>query len=85
MEFSIEKCVKVEMKRGKQHLTNGMEQPNKEKIERSEKRKPTNTWGYWKLITSNKWRWKKKLWKSISGEPESFSGQNYIAETLSKE
>ena len=35
--------------------------------ERSEKRKPTNTWGYWKLIESNNRKWKKKkLKKSIS-------------------
>ena len=40
--------------------------------------------GYWKLTPSKKWGWKKKLGNNIS-EPESYSGQNYLAETLSKE
>ena len=31
----------------------------KTKLERSEKRKPTNTCRYWKLVPSNKRRWKK--------------------------
>ena len=33
----------------------------KEKSERSEKRKRTNTWEYWKLIPSKKWIWKKRI------------------------
>ena len=37
-------------------MTGGMEQQIKKKLERSEKRKPTNTWGDWKLTQSNKWR-----------------------------
>ena len=57
----------------------------KTKLERTEKRKPTNTWKYWKLTPSNKRRWKKKLRKNISEEPESYSRQNEIAETLLKE
>ena len=57
----------------------------KTKLERPEKRKSANTWAYWKLTPSNKWRWKKKLRKYISGEPEACLRQNYIAETLSKE
>ena len=67
-------------------MTDGMKLPNQEKkLERSEKRKNTNNCGSWKLRPSNKWRWKKKLAKSISEEPESYSRQNHIAETLSKE
>ena len=31
----------------------------KTRLERSEKRKPTNTWASWRLISSNKWRWNK--------------------------
>ena len=56
----------------------------KTKLERSEKRKPTNTWGMgsWHHQTSVDER--KKLRKNISGEPESYSRQNYVAETLSK-
>ena len=65
-------------------LTDGMEQPNQDKI-RKENRKPTNTWGYWKLAPSNQRGWKKKLRKNISEESKSYWRQNYIAETLSKE
>ena len=32
MEFGIEKCVMLVMKSGKQHLTDGMELPNQDKI-----------------------------------------------------
>ena len=34
----------------------GIEVPNQDKSERSEKRKLTNTWEYWKRTPSNKWR-----------------------------
>ena len=85
MEFGIEKYTLLVMESSKRHLTDAMEQPNQEKIEHSAKRKPTNTWGYWKLTPSNKWRRKNEFRQNISGEPESFSKQNYIAETLSKE
>ena len=37
---------------------------------------------YWKLILSNKWRWKKNFKKNISRERESYAKQNYIAGTL---
>ena len=89
IEFSIEKCaiplkLMLVMKNGKRHLIDGMELPNQDKI-RAEKRKPTNTWSSWKLTPSNKWRGKTKLRKNITGEQESYSRQNYLAETLSKE
>ena len=32
MEFGIEKCAMLEMKSGKRHLTDRMEQPNQDKI-----------------------------------------------------
>ena len=32
MEFGIEKCATLIMKSGKQHMTDGMELPNKDKI-----------------------------------------------------
>ena len=84
MEFGKEKCSMLLMKCGKRHMTEGMELPNQKKLERSEKRKPTNTWEYWKLTSQNKLKLKKKLRKSISGEPENYSRQKYIVETLSK-
>ena len=65
MEFDIEKCTMQVMKSGKRHMTEGFELPNQKKknSKRSEKRKPTNTWEYWKLTPSNKWKWKKKFKK----------------------
>ena len=48
MEFGIEKFAMRIMKIDKRHMMDGMEQLNQEKLERSEKRKPTNTWEYWK-------------------------------------
>ena len=86
MEFGSEKYAMLVMKSGKRHLIDGMELPNQEKvIERSQKTRPTNTWVSWRLIPSNKWKWKKKFKKNISGELESYSRQNFLAETLSKE
>ena len=85
MEFGIEKWVMQIMKSGKWHLTDGMKLPNQDKIRTHEEKKPTNTRASWKLTQSNKWKWKKKLRKNISGEIESYPRQNYVAETLSKE
>ena len=45
-EFGPQKCAMLIMKRGKRHMTEGIELPNQEKSERWEKRKPTNTWEY---------------------------------------
>ena len=57
MEFGIEKCAMLIIKSGKRYVTEGMEQANQEKkLERSEKRKPTNTREYWKLTPLNKCR-----------------------------
>ena len=52
MEFGIEKCAMLVMKSGKQYLTDWREQPNQNKLERSEKRERTNTWASWNHQTS---------------------------------
>ena len=44
------------MKNGKRHLTSRMDQPNKDKIERSENIKPINTRASLKMTQSNKLR-----------------------------
>ena len=49
MEFGREKYIILVLKSSKQHPTDGMELPNQEKLERSEERKRTNSWEYWKL------------------------------------
>ena len=86
MEFGIEKCAMLVMKRGKQHMTDGMELPNRDKIRSlGKKMKPTITWVSWRLTPSNKWKWKTRFEKNISAELENYSRQNSPAETLSKE
>ena len=84
MEFGIEKCAMLDRKCGKRHMTDGMELPNHDKI-RTEKMKPTNTWVSWRLTPSNKWKWKTRSEKNISGELENYPRQNSPAETSSKE
>ena len=84
MEYGIE-CVMLLIKSSIWHLTDRMELPNQDKIRTFREKKSTNTWASWRLTPSNKWRWKKKFRKNISGELESYSRQNYLSETLSKE
>ena len=38
MEFGIEKCAMLVMKSGKQHMTDGMELPNNDRIRKLEKK-----------------------------------------------
>ena len=71
MEFGIEKCTMLVMKSDKQHLTGGMERPNQDKIRTLGDKETYKYLGILELTSSNKWRWKKKLRKNISGEPES--------------
>ena len=54
MGFGIEKCAMLVMKSRKQYITEEIKQPNQEKLEHTEKKKPTNTWGYWKLYQYEK-------------------------------
>ena len=59
MEFSIEKCTMPIMKskkKKKSSNTDRMELPNQHKIRKFGEKKPTNTWGYWKITPSNKSR-----------------------------
>ena len=53
MEFAKEKSAMLIMKRRKRQMTEGIELPNQEKSERSEKRKRTNTWEHLKRTPSN--------------------------------
>ena len=83
MEFGIEKCPVQVMKSGKRHIANGMELPNQDKIIMLGEKETYIYLGILKLTLSNQWKLKKKLKKNISEEPESYSRQNYVAETLS--
>ena len=53
VEFSIEKCTMQVMKSDKRYIRKESNYQIKLSSECSEKRKPTNTWGYWNLIPSN--------------------------------
>ena len=83
MEFGRERCSMPVMKSGKRHLTDGMELPNQNRIERSK------TYKYWDILEADSIKQlemkKKTLRNNISGEPESYSRQNYVAETLPNE
>ena len=46
--------------------------------------KPTNTRVSWRLTPSNKWKWKTRFEKNISGELENYPRQNSPAKTSSK-
>ena len=85
MEFGIEKCTMLEMKNSKRHLMDGMELPNQDKIRVLREKETYKYLGILEADTIEQWRWKKKLSKNISREPESYLRWNYVAETLSKE
>ena len=85
MEFGIEICAILVMKSGKRHLTDGIELPNQDRLERSKKTKRTNTWESWRLTRSNKWKFKTRLKKNVSGELESYSRQYSLVGILSEE
>ena len=83
MEFGIEKCG-IE-KSGKRHLTDGMELPNQVKTRTLREKETYKYLGIFEADTIKQMEMKEKLRKNISGEPESYSRQNYVAETSSKE
>ena len=85
IEFGIEKFAMLVMKNGKRHLTDGMELPNEDKIRTLSENETYKYLGSWRLTPSNKWKWKTKPKKNISGELENYSRQNTLAETSSKE
>ena len=62
-----------------------MELPNKDKIRTLTENETYEYLGILEAETSNKWKWKTKFKKNISGELENYSRQNLIVETLSKE
>ena len=84
MEFVIEKCAMLVVKSGKRHLTGEMELPNQDKIRMLGKKETYKYLGILDADTIKQVEMKDKI-KNISGELESQSKQNYLAETLSKE
>ena len=72
------------MKSCKQHLTGGMELLNQDKIRTLGENETYKYLGILEAGTIKQMKMK-KLRKNISGEPESYSRQNHLEETLSKE
>ena len=84
MEYGIEKCAILVMN-NKRHLTDGMELPNQDKIRMHGEKETYKYLGILEADTMKQEEMKEKNFrKNISGEPESYSRQNYIAEILSK-
>ena len=82
--FGIEKYAMLIRKSCKRHLADEMELPNQDKIRTLREKEIYKYVGILESEAIKKW-WKKALRKNISGELESYSRQNYVAETLSKE
>ena len=69
----------------KRQMTPERQLSNQDKIRMLEKKEIYKNLAILEADAINQGEMKKKLRKNISGEPESYSRQNYIAETLSKE
>ena len=82
VEFGIEKCARLVMKSGKRYLTDGMELLNQDKIRTLGEKETYKYLGIFEADTIKQW---KKILKNISGEPESYSRESFVAETISKE
>ena len=73
------------MKSGKRNLTEGMELQNQDKIRTLTESETYKYLGILEADSIKQVKMKEKFKKNISGELESYSRQNYAAETLSKE
>ena len=68
MEFSIEKCAVFLMKNGKRHITDGMEQPNQDKIRTLAENETYKYLGILEADTIKQVQMKEKKSKTISRE-----------------
>ena len=76
MEVGIEKCAMLVMKSDKRHMTDGTELPKHDKNETLGKNESCKYLGILEADTSNKWKWKTRFERNISGEQENSSRQN---------
>ena len=83
MEFSIEKCARLERKSGKRLITEGVELQNQVIKTFGEKETYKNL-GILGADTIKQMEMKEKIKNSIAEESENYSRQSSIAETLSK-
>ena len=84
IEFGIKIFAMLVMKSGKRHLTDGLEQPNQDKIRTLAE---NETYKYLGILEADtiKWKWKTKFKRNISGELENYTRQNFLTEILAKE
>ena len=73
------------MKSGKRHLTDGIELPSKDKIRTLREKKTKKYLGILEADTIKQMVMKTNLKKNKSEELESYTRQNNLAETISKE
>ena len=85
IEFGIEKCAMLVMKSDKRHLTDEMEQPNKDKIRTLGEKETYKYLSILEADTIKQLEMKDKIQNEYLREPENYSRQNSQAETLSKE
>ena len=76
MEFGIYKYVMLVIKVANDIYLTEWNYQIKTRLERTQKRKSTNTWACWRLTPSNKSKWKTKFKKNIPGELENYLRQN---------
>ena len=85
MEFSIEKCAMLVMKIGKRHLAGGMELLSQDNIITLGEKKTYKYLGNLEADIIKQVEMKDKIKKEYLRITKSYSKQNYLAETLSKE
>ena len=85
MEFGIQKCAMIIMRRGKLQMTEGIELPNQKKINAFGGKEIYKYLGIMEADTIKQVEMKGKLKTSISGEQENYSKPSYIAEISSNE
>ena len=86
MEFGIERCAMLIMKSGKWQKVEGIELPNKDTIRTLGEKETYKYLGILEADIIKQAEMKEKSEKNnISGERESYSKPNYIAEITSKE
>ena len=84
VDFIREKCALLIMRIRKQHLTEGIELPNQEKIRTLREKETYKYMGILEAENMRQLKMKEKIKDSISEERESYSTPNYIAGISSK-
>ena len=79
MEYGIEKCAMRVMKRGKRHMTDGMELPNHDKIRTFGENETYKYLGILEVDTIKQVEMKDKIRKKYLRRQVNYSRQNYVS------